>query len=247
MIAELKAEFLKLTRTRSTYIVIALALALEGIFAFWANGYKVDHRALLSPLFLQNQAVDAVGALGLIGAFAGVLLVTHEYRYNTIMYSLTATNRRFKVLLAKFVVVTVFALLFTVVMATLSPLLARLGITLQGAHIVPQHFYFGDFVWKILFYGWGFAMAGLVIGFIARNQIASFAALLLVPGLVEQLLGLVLKENKIYLPFSSLDAVLHPGTGSHVLTSKSGAAVYLMYLVFAWLIAAFLFHKRDAN
>ena len=247
MMPELKAEFRKLVRTRSTYGVLAFALVLEGIFAFWANGFKVDKAQLLSHSFLQTQITEAVSALGIIGAFVAVLLVTQEYRYNTIMYTLTSANRRWKVLAAKFVVVTVYALLFTVFMAALSPLLSRIGIALQGATLSPQHVYFADIAWRVLFYGWGFSMAGLLIALLLRNQIASFAALLLLPGLLEQLLGMILKQNAIYLPFSALDSVLHPSSGSHVLTTASAAVVYMVYLAVAGLAASILFHKRDAN
>jgi ABC-type transport system involved in multi-copper enzyme maturation permease subunit len=123
MMSELKSEFLKLTRTRSTYGVLAFALVLEGIFAFWANGFKANPLQLHSSSFLQSQISDAISALGLIGAFAAVLLVTQEYRYNTIMYTLTTANRRWKVLAAKFLVITGYAVLFTLFMGALSPLL----------------------------------------------------------------------------------------------------------------------------
>jgi ABC-2 type transport system permease protein len=247
MLAEIRAEFLKLTRTRSTYVVIGIALAMEGLFAFWGNGVKAQAASLQMPTFLQTQALEAVSALGLIGALVAVLLVTQEYRFNTIMYTLASTNRRFKVFFAKLVVLTLFALLFTAVMAVLSPVLASLGVAVQGKQLVPQHFYYADILWRVFFYGWGYMMAGMVIGFLARNQIASFAGLLLLPGLVEQLFGMILKNNAVYLPFSALDAVIHPGTGSHVLTSAGAAGVYLVYIGVTGILALVLFQRHDAN
>ncbi len=247
MIAELKSELRKLVSVRATYGILAVSLLLMGIFAFWANGVKVDPKALQSPSFLQGQIVEGVSALGLIGAFAGVLLVTYEYRYNLIMYSLTASSRRYKVLLAKLLVVSAYALIYTAAMAVLTVLFVQIGVAIQGANMAAQEFVYSDFVWRIFFYGWGFAMIGLAIGFLVRNQIFAFATLLILPGLVEQLLALVLKNNQIYLPFRALDAVIHPGSGSHVLTSFAGAMVFLVYLVVAWIAALILFQKRDAN
>jgi ABC-2 type transport system permease protein len=247
MIPAIRSEFRKLLTVRSTYITVAFALVLEGIFAFWANGYKVDPKALAAPNFLQSQIVDAVSALGLIGAIVTVLLMTYEYRFNTITYTLTVTNRRLKVLLAKVIVATCFALVFTVIMATISPLAAMLGAHINGLTISPQNIAYSAIAWKVLFYGWGFGMAGLLIAALVRNQIGAIAALLLLPGLVEQLLGLLLKSNSIYLPFSALDTVAHTGTGSHVLTSASAALVFLCYLVVGWIVAAVLFVRRDAN
>jgi hypothetical protein len=87
----------------------------------------------------------------------------------------------------------------------------------------------------------------MLIALLLRNQIASFAAILLLPGLVEHLLGMVLKKNAVYLPFSALDAVIHPGTGSHVLSIAGAASVFGAYIVAATLVAVLLFHRRDAN
>jgi ABC-type transport system involved in multi-copper enzyme maturation permease subunit len=247
MIPAIKSEFRKLLTVRSTYAIIAFALVLEGMFAFWANGVKADPKALLDSHFLQGQAIEAIGALGLIGAFVTVLLMTYEYRYNTITYTLTTTNRRIKVLTAKIIVASCFALVFSAVMAALSPLAVLLGTGLQGAHLAPQSISYAEVAWKVLFYGWGFGMAGLLIGALVRNQIAAIAGLLLIPGLIEQLLSFVLKNNQIYLPFRSIDAVIHPGVGSHVLTSANGAVVFSCYLVAGWIVALILFQKRDAN
>jgi ABC-type transport system involved in multi-copper enzyme maturation permease subunit len=173
--------------------------------------------------------------------------MTYEYRFNTITYTLTATNHRLKVLASKVIVATCFALVFTTIMAALSPLAVLLGLSFQDAHLAPQFIAYSEIVWRVLFYGWGFGMAGLLIAALIRNQIGAIAGLLLLPGLVEQLLGLLLKSNAIYLPFSALDAVVHPGTGSHVLTSISAALVFLCYLVVGWIVAVVLFLRRDAN
>jgi ABC-type transport system involved in multi-copper enzyme maturation permease subunit len=244
MLAAIKAEFRKLLTTRSTYFIFIFAFILELIFAFWANGYKVSPTMPQTPFFLQSQIMDAVSALALIGAFVGVLLVTHEYRYNTIMYTLTASNSRAKVLAAKIIVATAYALVFTVVMAALAPLLSYIGLSLHGYTLGPQTFYFASFVPHVLFYGWGFVMMGVLLSVLIRSQIGAFAALLLLPGLVEQLLTLVLKSNAVYLPFSAMNAVLHFDPR---LSSGEAVGVFMIYLVVGWLIAFILFKKRDAN
>jgi ABC-2 type transport system permease protein len=244
MIATIKAEFRKLLTVRSTYIILGLAFALELLFAFWANGVKVNAAAVQLPTFLQSQFLDAVSALALIGAFAGILLVTHEYRYNTIMYTLTASNRRLKVLVAKVVVISVFAIVFTLVMGALSPLLAWIGASIGGHNLGPQTFSYLSVLEHSLFYGWAYSMAGVVLAFLIRSQIGSIAALLLLPGLVEQLLTLVLKNNAMYLPFSVLNSVIHDDPR---LSAIKAAGIFMIYLVIGWLASAVTFAKRDAN
>lgn len=245
MIPAIKSEFRKLLTVRSTYVVLLFALLIVGLFAFWANGYKVDPKALVTPDFLQSQTIDGISALGLIGAIVTVLLLTYEYRYNTITYALTSTNQRAKVLAAKVIVASCFALLFTAIMAALVPLAIWLGTSLRGLTIAPQVFAYSDVAWRLLFYGWGFGMTGLLLAALIRSQIGAIASLLLLPGVVEQLFGLLLKSNSKYLPFTSLDAVIHPL--DNVLSSAKGAVVFSIYLVVGWLIAFILFVRRDAN
>lgn len=245
MIPAIKSEFRKLLTVRSTYGVLLFALVVEGIFAFWANGYKADPKALAAPDFLQTQTLEAVSALGLIGSIVTVLLMTYEYRHNTITYTLTAANSRAKVLVAKTIAASCFALCFTAVMAALTPLAVLLGTSIKGLTLAPQTIAYGDVVWRMLFYGWGFGMTGLLLGALIRSQIGAIASLLLLPGVVEQLLSLLLKSNSKYLPFTSLDAVIHPL--DNVLTSTTGALVFCIYLAVGWLVAFVLFVRRDAN
>jgi hypothetical protein len=87
-------------------------------------------------------------------------------------------------------------------------------------------------------------MAGVVLAFLIRSQIGSIAALLLLPGLVEQLLTLVLKNNAMYLPFSVLNSVIHDDPR---LSAIKAAGIFMIYLVIGWLASAVTFAKRDAN
>lgn len=248
MIAALKAELRKLLTVRSTYIVTALAVALVVFFAFYIQGFRADHAALISPDFLASQVTGAMNAVAVFGAIVAVLLMSHEYRYNTIMYTLTAANSRSKVLLAKVLAVTAYALVFTIIMSLLSPLLAYLGAQAHGLQLVHQTLHFGDLAWRVLFYGWGEAMAGLLIAVLMRNQVGAIVSLFIVPNVVEQLLSLLLKKNTVYLPFSALGQVVHAGdarVGS--LAPGRAAAVFGLYLVAGWIIAWILFVRRDAN
>jgi hypothetical protein len=95
-------------------------------------------------------------------------------------------------------------------------------------------------------------MAGLLLALLTRNQVASIVALFVVPDLAEQLLGLLLKHNTVYLPFSSLNQVISTGGDRNMATSSNlspakAAGVYCIYLAVGWFVAWLLFIKRDAN
>jgi len=251
MMATLKAEFRKLLTVRSTYIITGLVLLLVIFVAFYVEGWRLDSGGLHDPTEL---AGDVTGALMItvFGAIVAILLMTHEYRYNTIMYTLTSSNSRSKVLISKFIAVSVYALFLAVLIGVLSPTLSYLGVHLHGHTLVPQTLHYGNLIWRSLFYGWGYGMAGLLLAVLTRNQVASIVALFLIPDLGEQLLGLLLKHNTVYLPFSALNQVIgsHNNMGdpnSSDLSPGKAAGVYAIYLVVGWLVAWVLFLRRDAN
>jgi hypothetical protein len=164
------------------------------------------------------------------------------------MYSLINANKRLKVLASKVVVTTVFALLFTAAIAILSPLMTYLGVKAAGHSPGHQELHVFDLAWRSLFYGWAYAMFGLIIATLARAQVAAIAALFIIPGAIEQLLSLLLKNNYIYLPFSALSQVLGETMRYNASMAPSKAAfVVVGYLVVFLIIAGILFKKRDAN
>src|SRR6185437_5947661 len=128
MINALKAEFRKLLSVRSTYILISVAILFVIFFTFYIEGYHLSGKDLLNKHLYNDDIVGALTSLPLIfGAIIAILLMTHEYRYNTITYSLTLSNSRSKVLAAKLIVTSVFALLFTIAIAVLAPVMSYLG------------------------------------------------------------------------------------------------------------------------
>lgn len=250
MIAAIKAEFRKLLTVRSTYVITALVAFLVIIIGFYLQGWRLAGPELLNPSAL---AGDITGAMNItiFGAIVAILLMTHEYRYNTIMHTLTS-SRRGHVLFAKFLTVSVYALFLTVLIGVLAPVTSALGVHLHGNTLVPQTVDYSSIVWRCLFYGWGYGMAGLLLAILTRNQIGSIVALFLIPSMVEQLLGfLLLKHNAIWMPFTALTQVVNGSmAGSPISNDFSyiqAAGVFCLYLVVGWIVATVLFLRRDAN
>jgi len=250
MAPTLKAEFKKLLSVRSTYILTAFVAALVIFIAFYVEGWRLTPIALHDPSQFSG---DVFGALNLtvFGAIVAILLMTHEYRYNTIMYTLTSSNSRTKVLVSKFIVVSVYALFLAVLIGILSPVMCYLGAHLHGHSFGPQTVHYWSLIWRSLFYSWGYGMVGLLLAILTRSQVGSIVTLLLLPGLADQLLGLILKHNTVYLPFSALNQVIGDGRGgdatSSTLSPAKAAGVFVIYLVVTWLIAWLLFLRRDAT
>jgi ABC-type transport system involved in multi-copper enzyme maturation permease subunit len=270
----LKSEFKKLLSVRSTYILMLGFLLLSAFFAFYVHGFKDSQSQHLilnghSPkdqaaaaLFAASSITQIASVISVAAALIALLLLAHEYRYNTIVYTLTASNRRSKVLAAKIIAVLCVVFVYCLVATAISLALVWAGAAAAGYPLPHQDINFIVFFAKCLFYCESFAMAGLVFIAIIRNQIGAIAALLVLPNTVEGLLSLLLKQNSVYMPFTALSQVVqgptvhiagappaHPArdmaTGS--LTPGKGALVYLAYIVGAWIVAWYLFLKRDAT
>lgn len=238
----LKAEFRKLYTIRSTYLLCAFSLLILVFFAFYVEGLKAADIGANNAK-LANAVINAVNNLSIFAALVGLLLVTHEYRYNTIMYTLTAANSRTKVFFAKIIAISTFTLLFTLVVGILSPLLILLAANIRGLDLIAQFYSVGDLLWRSLFIGWGLAMTAFVFAMLLRSQVVAIVVLLIAPTTIEQLLSLLLKDNTIYLPFRSITNITFP---AEVSAGKS-ALVFLAYLVPSLIITWLLFLRRDAN
>jgi ABC-type transport system involved in multi-copper enzyme maturation permease subunit len=249
MMAELKSEFKKLFSVRTTYFLMAFVLALVVLVAFFPEGVHISSVDLKNPMELSSDITGTIGAIAEFSALVAILLVTNEYRYNTIMYTLTSSNRRSKVLWAKIIAATVFSIGFTIFFGALSPLLSVLGIHAHGGfHLVHQTFDWGSLLWHCLFYCWGYTMAGVIIGLLIRNQVGGVLTILIAPFIVESLLSLLLKKNTVDLPFTALHQVI--GQGANFVTNVSplrGAVTFSCYLVVSLAISWYLFLHRDAN
>ena len=247
MIATLKAEYRKLFTIRSTYIVSLASVILLSAISFWFVGYKADPTTALNANVVSRELLSNVSFLAIFAAIVSILSITHEYRYNTIMYTLTASNSRSKVLLSKFVATTSFSILYIAI-----GLAAAVGAMLFGMHLadmnlIKQYLDWGDILWRLGVYAVGFAAMGLLFGFLFRNVVGAITSILLMPATVEQLLGLIFKENSVYLPFSALNGVITPATDPNALSHPKAAWVFGIYFVVGWIIAWILFVRRDAN
>lgn len=263
MMATLKAELRKLLTVRSTYVLSIIFLLLGAFFTFYGHGFK-DSAVLSDPrtaagasLFVASSITQLANVLSVSCALVALLLLSHEYRYGTIVYTLTASNSRSKVLASKIIAVLCYGLVYSVISTAILLPLVWLGTAAAGHSLPLQDINLLVFFAKTVFFCEAFALAGLLFVTLIRNQIGAIAALLILPNTVEGLLSLVLKNNSVYLPFTALQQVVQPPVlvGAvpvrpetvGVLSAPKGALVFVGYMVVFWIIAWILFLRRDAS
>jgi len=268
MMPTIKAEFKKIFTTRSTYLLILIALVIIGIFSVYGEGFKDSANLLNSshnhpikaqlPLFIAGTITQIATFVGIFGGIIALLLITHEYRYNTITYTLTISNSRTKVLFSKVAAVLGFVFVYSVVMTAIGVGLIYVGLALSHNVMPHQDINYLTYLAKSVFYAEGYALAALLLGVLIRNQVGAFAALFVIPGPVEGLLSLMLRADSVYLPFMALSQVVqapiimnghpaHPNNDTGYLSAPKGALVFLVYLVVGWAVAWYLFLRRDAT
>lgn len=247
MFASIKSEFRKLLTVRSTYVIVVISLLIVGLFAGYGDGFRATPDSLNDPGLFMHESLNAIVFIGLILAFAGLLLVGHEYRYNTIMYTLTSSNRRLKVLVAKLVAISTFAAVTSLMVVFFSPLCTIVGAHLHGNSIGPQHFDYWTIIWRCIFVGWGYSMYAFALITAMRSQVGSIVTFLLIPLIGENILGNIFRHAQKYFPFTSLQSVAVPlDLGNHT-TSAHAALITLAYIIGGLAVGAVLFLKRDAN
>lgn len=246
MLAAIRSEIYKLLTIRFIYGLAVFLLGVIGLFAFYVTGWHTAEESFLSPDFMQNNIMSAVHTIGLAIGLISILLVTHEYRYNTIVYSLTANKSRAQVFFAKFLVASVFSILLTFILAVLTVVLSSLAIGIRGFELSPQSFMYGQLLWSVALISWGYGAFAFIIAMLIRSQVGAIVVMFLMSSTIEPLLGIVLKSNQSYLPYTALTGIYGFGLVDGPATSTLVIAVLINIVL--WLsLSLFMFVRRDAN
>lgn len=240
-----KAELRKIWTVRSTYVIAFLVLGISvGLVSFWIFGYKdVEHAGKTSEALIRALLTSVMSSTIFL-SFIALLSVGHEYRYNTILYSLTSTNSRSKLFVAKWLATVLTALVLSAVATALAFGAFYLGQEIRGGTLLAQTMPEWDFAWRAIASVAGNLTFAFLIGMLLRSQVAAIATFLALPMAVESLLFLVLKDNVKYLPFTALGNITDYMSRTSYTTSL---AIVGAYAAVAGLVAYVLFLRRDAN
>lgn len=245
MISSIKSELRKLLTVRSTYMIFAISFALGALLiGFWVFGHQNVDNAQRSSGALMGALLSCVSTVGVLLSFIAVLLVGHEYRHNTIMYSLTNVNSRRKFFAAKYIALVAFSLLYAAIITLSCWILFYVGLQSHGIHPMAQHVPIGDILWRSVATIVGDVSFAFIIAFLVRNLIGAIAVVLVLPTTIESLLGLLLKDNVKYLPYTAVGNFSNvESTTGHLFSLN----VVLAYMIVGGAVAYILFLKRDAN
>jgi ABC-2 type transport system permease protein len=244
MMAQIKAELLKVRSTRTTSGLVAgmagltvLVVVLSGLLTQAEDlASKKDQLSLFAP-----------GGLALIfSGLAGVLLVTSEYRYGTIHPTFVFTPRRGRVLWAKLTAGVLTGLVFGVTGVGLA---LGIGSLILSARGIPSALDGGEITLLVL---GGLAAIGLRgafgvgLGAIVRNQVAAVIGLLAWDFVVNGLLFGLAPSVGRFMPTTAADALMGLKT-AHLLGPAAGGATLFGWTLVLALAGIALTRRRDVT
>jgi ABC-type transport system involved in multi-copper enzyme maturation permease subunit len=266
MTAALRYEWARITTLRSTWWILGLSVlvptGLAGLLAATLNlddfsGYE---DVVTAVVLTQGAVVGFPLLLAYLTGLIGVFAFGHEYRHGMIRATLTAVPRRGAVLAAK-VFVTAVAVALGSLVSALTALL--IGSVLSGGLVDVD----AGGTWRVIggmvAYCTLFALTGLALAAIFRNQVAALVTVLLAPSVLEQVVGAVLTIpealNSVefltrYLPFDAGSQLYKPANvfnvgdffGPKPLEPLTGGLVMLIFTTVLLAVAFVLFAERDA-
>jgi ABC-2 type transport system permease protein len=244
MIAQTRAELLKIRTTRTTLGLVLGMIALILLFGL-LSGLLTKAPHLLTKD--DQRAVLGVGGIaGVFSALVGVLLVTSEYRFGTIRPTFLFTPRRSRVIAAKLAASMLAAVAFGIVGEGLGFALGYLTLTGRGIHIVLNG---GDITLLLLGTLAGIILwAGIGVGVatIVRNQVGTIIGLLAWGFIVESLLFAFVPSVGRLTPGEAQNA-LTGLTTQHLLSPTAGAATLIAWVAALMLAALTLSARRDVT
>ena len=228
MIAQIRAELLKIRSTRTTLGLMLGTIAL--VVALTLLTGLLQGARPLAEAENQRQLLGLGTVAGLFAAIAGILVVTSEYRFGTIRPTFLVTPSWRRILGAKLAASVISGIVFGIVGMALSYAIGYICLSQRG---VPHALGSGDIALLLAgsVLGAGlFAGIGLGLGTLVRNQIASVIALLAWSFVLETLLFALLPAVGRFGPGEGQSALIG-SSADHLLSPLPGGLVLLAWML----------------
>lgn len=259
-----RAEWIKLTTLRSTWVTTALTIlitaglgALVAIFAMRPNaGMEVDTSAMTGSAWTVLTVGTVFGEI--VVAVLGALIITGEYSSGQIRSSLAAVPRRTRLFAAKAAVVAAWSFVTGVV-----SILLAWAMTLPFLDAAPS---MADsaalgFVWGTGLAYAGIALMALGLGFLMRSTAGSITVMTVLLFVAVMVFNLAAAWKEIFgklatlLPSNVIQAVTDPTNAGHYwkdynpdafLTHAQACGVFALWVIVPVIVGWVTFSRRDA-
>jgi ABC-2 type transport system permease protein len=244
MIAQIRAELLKIRSTRTTIALILAMIALTLLITLLTG--LLTHPGGLASKEDQRELLSLSSLAGVFSALAGVLLVTSEYRFGTIRPTILFNPARSHVLAAKAVASALAGIAFGVLGVAIGWAVGYAILNGRGITVVLSS---GDIL--LLTLGglagaalWGAIGAGL--GAIIHNQVGGVITLLAWGLVVDNLLFGLAPSVGRFMPDRASDALMGLRV-QHLLPPGAGAITLIAWAGVLGILGIALSVRQDIN
>ena len=224
-----RAEFIKLTTTRTALGLVAGASAVAALGAF-STIMSAAPEDLSRPVHDQHFFMLASINLALFGLILGIRAFTDEFRYGSIVPTFLVAPDRSRVMAAKVITSAAVGAALAAVAQVVMHGFAVLLIAAKGAEITLQGKDLAAMAGLVVA-GALWAAIGVGIGAMVRHQVAAIVGALVWVLLLENLGAGFLGDAGRFLPGQAAHAVAQASQAGTLLAPAVGAVVMLAYMV----------------
>ena len=251
MIATLRSEWIKLRTVRMNLVLFIIAVAFPVIVSVLVAslGDITDLQVSDVAGLVTGSSVVTALLLGVVGAVS----ISAEFAFGTIRPTFAATPRRMRVLVAKGIVIAVFAAVAETLVVVFCYLVSSSIATSRGASLSLD----GDTEARaaligIVIFAVIVSLLGFGLGMVIRNTPTAVAVLILWPLVVENIVRLILSAAGVDNPQKFLPYVSGFGLGnpdaptSESLGRVAGGLYFAAVTALVAAIGAIVTAHRDA-
>ncbi len=255
MFALLKSEFRKLTSTRMTWILAAVTVGMGALYvSLYAlmAGYDAGNGQSPLPALTNEISVRMVYTAVSMGYITilvfGIIGFTSEYRHRTATLTYLATPQRWKVMVAKFAATGVFSAAIALINIAINIPLATWIIGTKPHWEIPTDDVKSVALATVVAFTL-YAVLGVALGALIKNQVAAIVAALTWVMLIERLFTFLLPDVGKWMPAGAADAMLQARSlnGGTYLEPLQGGLLLLGYAVVFALIASLTTTRQDVS
>jgi ABC-type transport system involved in multi-copper enzyme maturation permease subunit len=249
MIRLVRSEWTKLFTTRVWLGLLLGSCLLVGGFAALLTAFAGNAEGGLpevgTPEFEQVALAQASGATALF-LILGIIGMTQEYRHRTATPTFLTTPRRWKVVVAKLAAYALVAVPFALAVLAVNVIVVTVYAGARGA--APS--LTGDNLEVLAMSGLAltiYALMGVGIGALVKNQVGAIVAALVYLFVVEALIRSIPATSGAYkwLPGGALEAMTATFQGPDLLGAWQGGLLLVGYGLVAALLGTLLAVRRD--
>ncbi|HEU4738907.1 MAG TPA: hypothetical protein VFS54_07480 [Solirubrobacterales bacterium] len=237
----LHSEWLKLWTTRTTWVMLGIALLGEGLFAGLYVGL-----ASLSEIGEIETVATGTGLLLVMLLVLGVLIATTEFRHGTASSTFLVSPRRYPVLLGKLGVALLVGLLAGAIYVAINGGLALSLFSSRGGELPATGDLVEVYAGVVISYALICAF-GLGVGAIVRNQVGAIIAAIAFFFVLSPLPELLPGSIGDYFPAQAIGSLHGSSEGDGSLNQIGGGLVFAAWSLGLCALGTLLICRRDLS